>query len=143
MMKRGWLIAAVCLLAVVLAGCAAAPPPGGREVKTGDGVYREITVSQLHEMLAHKDFLLVNVHIPYEGEIANTDLFVPYNEIEQNLARLPQDRGAKIVLYCRSGNMSATAAKTMVRLGYTNVWDVPGGMIAWEQQGYPLLRLPQ
>lgn len=36
-------------------------------------------------MLENKDFLLLNVHITYEGEIQGTDLFVPYNEIEQKL----------------------------------------------------------
>jgi phage shock protein E len=42
------------------------------------------------------------------------------------------------VLYCRSGNMSAEAAETLVGLGYTDVWDVRGGMIAWERAGFRL-----
>ena len=93
---------------------------------------------QLKAMLVKKDFTFVNVHIPYEGEIAKTDVFVPYNEIEKNLDKLPADKNAKIVLYCRSGRMSAIAAETMVRLGYTNVWNTEGGMIAWETLGLPL-----
>ncbi len=35
--------------------------------------------------------------------------------------------------------MSATAARELVKLGYTDVWNLDGGMIAWKQLGYPLL----
>ncbi len=58
--------------------------------------------------------------------------------METNLAKLPQDKGAKIVLYCRSGSMSATAARVLVKQGYTNVYNLDGGMIGWQQAGFPL-----
>jgi rhodanese-related sulfurtransferase len=111
-------------------------------VATPTGAYQVITVTQLKATLVKKDFVLVNVHIPYAGEIQGTDLFVAYDTVEQNLTRFPADRGAKIVVYCRSGNMSKTATQTLNRLGYTNVLDVAGGMEAWEQAGYPLAANP-
>ena len=89
-------------------------------------------------MLKNKDFPLINVHIPYEGEIEPTDAFVPYNEMEANLGRLPSDKGARIALYCRSGSMSATAARVLVKQGYTNVFNLDGGIIGWQQAGYPV-----
>ena len=122
-------VAGSCLTAGVCAG--------GTPVAETAGV-RKLQVSDLAPMLASKDFLLVNVHIPYEGEIAGTDALLPYNEIERNLDKLPADKGAKVVLYCRSGAMSAIAAGKLVELGYTNVWDVQGGMVAWEQAGFAL-----
>ncbi len=89
-------------------------------------------------MLEDKDFPLVNTHIPFEGDIPGTDLSIPYNEIDQKLDPLPSDKDARIVLYCRTGRMSTEAAGTLVRLGYTNVWELGGGMVAWEEEGLPL-----
>lgn len=109
-------------------------------VATENGAYTNVTAKKLHAMLRNKDFIFVNVHIPYGGNIAGTDLSTPYNEITapDNLAKLPADKNAKIVLYCRSGRMSAMAAEALVNLGYTNVWNLEGGMVAWENAGYPL-----
>ena len=89
-------------------------------------------------MLKNKDFIFINVHIPFAGNIADTDLSIPYDEIEQNLFQLPSDKNAKIVLYCRSGRMSEIAAEKLVALGYTEIWHLKGGMVEWEQAGYEL-----
>jgi len=102
--------------------------------------FKTITSPELVKMLEKKDFLLVNVHIPYERELVKTDVFIPYNEIENNLDKLPQDKNAKIVLYCRSGRMSEEAAQTLTKLGYANVYNHTGGMIDWEDKGYSVLR---
>ena len=112
----------------------------GQQISVPGGSYTDVTVSELQTMLANKDFTFVNVHIPFEGDIANTDLSIAYNEIAQNQEQLPGDKNAKIVLYCRSDRMSRIAAETLVNLGYTNVWNLDGGMVAWEQAGLPLER---
>lgn len=100
-----------------------------------------ITPTQLAEMLKDKDFVLVNTHIPYEGELEKTDLFIPYDRITEpeNLARLPADKNAKIVLYCQSDRMSGIAAAALSRLGYTNLYDLGGGFVAWEAEGRRLI----
>lgn len=102
------------------------------------GDYRQVSPMALSQALQSKNFTLVNVHVPYQGEIAQTDAFLQYDQISLHFDQLP-DKAAPIVLYCRSGRMSAIAAATLVNAGYTNVWDLAGGMDAWEQAGLPLL----
>jgi rhodanese-related sulfurtransferase len=101
--------------------------------------YANVTPPRLKAMLERKDFIFVNVHVPYEGELPQTDAFIPFNRIEQETSRLPAAKDAKVVLYCMSDRMSTIAAERLVRLGYSNVWNLTGGMVAWREHGYPLL----
>jgi len=100
--------------------------------------FKNITANQLSAMLDNKDFLLVNVHSPYMGEIKGTDYFIFANDIKNNLDKFPDGKNTKIVLYCRSGGMSRIAAQDLVDMGYKNVLNLSGGMNAWEQAGYKL-----
>jgi rhodanese-related sulfurtransferase len=98
-----------------------------------------VSPDQLAALLEREDFAFINVHIPNEGEIAQTDAHIPFDQISTDLGQLPSDKSARIVLYCRSGRMSDIAGAELVRLGYTNVSHLEGGFIAWEQSGRELL----
>ena len=124
-----------------LAACQSKPVDVvGEKVNVDGGAYNNIKAVELMTILNNKDFVFVNVHIPFEGNIADTDLSIPYEQITEpaNLAQLPADKNAKIVLYCRSGRMSAIAAKKLVKLGYTNIWNLKGGMLDWERAGFEI-----
>lgn len=112
----------------------------GETVTVAGGSYQNITPDELNSMSEDKDFVFVNVHIPFAGNISNTDLSIPYDQIStpEYLNQLPTDKNAKIVLYCRSGRMSEIAATELVALGYSNIWNLDGGMVAWEQAGYEI-----
>ena len=134
----------IMLLLLSACGSGSTPQPAaevvGKQVAVdGGGYYTDVSVAELQTMLANKDFTFVNVHIPFEGNIANTDLSIPYDQVAQNLDKLP-DNDAKIVLYCRSDRMSNIAATELVGLGYTNLWNLDGGMVAWEAAGLPIER---
>lgn len=144
-MNRKMLVLGLGLLmlgAVVSLACSSAndTTPQGTDGEDSVGSYRSVTSAQVDVMIEDRDFVLVNVHIPHDGDIPGTDLLVPYDEIEQNLSEFPESKEAKIVLYCRSGPMSDTAAEALVNLGFTNVWTLDGGFLEWEKQGYEFIR---
>jgi rhodanese-related sulfurtransferase len=130
------------LIGVVSPGKALAGEAPAR-VPVPGGEYTNVTSPLLRQMLEQKDFFFVNVHIPYEGEIAKTDAHIPFDQVEKLAHQFPAKKDAKILLYCQSGRMSDIAARALVGLGYTNLWHLKGGMAEWRQQGYPLLNLPR
>ena len=80
-----------------------------------------------------KSIKLVDVREPSEfnaGCIEGAQL-IPLGTIETDFEAAIPDKDAKIFVYCRSGNRSAQAAKKLVDLGYTNVFDI-GGILDWQ-----------
>lgn len=103
------------------------------EEEEGLSSYTSVTAEKFAKMLKNKDFFLLDVHIPEQKHISETDELIPYNEIEENLSKLPADKDAKIVVYCRSGGMSRAAAYILAEHGYTNVFDLAGGKNAFDK----------
>ena len=101
--------------------------------------YGDISVDQFEKLMDQKDFTLINVHIPYQGEIDNTDLLIPYNAINRYKNLLPKNKDAKIVVYCMGNHMSYIASEELIKMGYTRVSSLKGGMLAWQQRGGQLV----
>jgi rhodanese-related sulfurtransferase len=138
------------LIILLLAACgdlapsptATPVPPVGTVVPTAHGQFRNISSDELSAMRTHKDFFLVDVHVPHEGRLPDLDARIPYDQIAAHLDQLPADKTTKIVLTCKGGGMSTQAATTLADLGYTNVYNLAGGYVAWRDKGYPLTPEP-
>ena len=65
-------------------------------------------------------------------------LNIPLPELADRLAELPHDR--PVVVVCRSGSRSALATQLLIQAGHPQVANLRGGLIAWEEEGYPLLQ---
>ncbi len=61
---------------------------------------------------------------------------IPLAELSDRLAELPRDKD--IVVVCRSGNRSLTAANILVQAGFRRLSSLSGGLQAWMDAGYPL-----
>jgi len=139
------LLAVAAIGFVALNGSKAGPSTSslsdGATIHQGTGgTWTNVTPDRLAQMLKTKDFTFVNVKTPYIGEIDGTDLYIPYDQLTARVSELPPAKSAKILVYCRSGAESATASQTLLNLGYTNVWNLDGGMNAWQSSGRTLVQ---
>ena len=134
------MLAAVLLLAACGGETSSSSSPSSM-TSSPPTAYADISPAELAGMLEQKDFLLINTHVPYDGEIEQTDLFLPFDRAAELIDRLPADKAAKIVVYCRSDRMSRIAVEEWAKAGYTNLYNLDGGFEAWEAAGYPLLYL--
>ena len=137
-MNKKHLILLFILIGIFSSACTASVFSGKTDPITYQNSYTNINAEELNSLKNSKDFLLINVHVPFAGDIPDTDLSIPYDQIDQELDKLPADKDAKIVVYCRSGSMSSVAADKLVSLGYTNVLNLDNGFYGWENAGFPL-----
>lgn len=140
--KKNIFLIIFCVVTLIISACQLIPSNVGKEVSTDNGNYRVVTVQELQTMLENKDFTMVNVHIPFQGNISQTDLQLAYDEIEQNLNQLPQEKDAKILVYCLTSGMAKKAIATLLNQGYTNLWMLDGGTTSWEEAGLSLENKP-
>jgi rhodanese-related sulfurtransferase len=94
-----------------------------------------ITSDQFDQLAQNPDTFIIDVHTPEQTHIPDTDAFIDYTQIKQNQSKLPADKNTPIIIYCRSGSMSAQASQDLTELGYTQIYDLQGGTDAYKQSG--------
>lgn len=124
-MKRFFII--LFVMTIILTGC-------NMDNKTGlkDTAYKKISAEEAKNIIDSEDVIILDVRTPEEyngGHIENAVL-LPVTEIPDKAEEILPDKDSKILVYCRSGNRSATAAKDLIRMGYTSVYDF-GGINSW------------
>jgi rhodanese-related sulfurtransferase len=65
---------------------------------------------------------------------------IPIRTVMQNVAKLPKDKATPVAVVCKSGVRAAYGTMTLKLLGYTNVKDIAGGMLAWEKDALPIVK---
>jgi rhodanese-related sulfurtransferase len=92
---------------------------------------QEITVQELKEKLdSGEDFQLIDVREDFEYETSNIGgLLIPLGGIAIEADKISKDK--PVVVMCRSGKRSAAAIMQLEQLGYTNLSNLQGGILAW------------
>src|SRR3989344_6167045 len=95
---------------------------------------------ELLDNKAELGLFVLNVHTPYQGKLDKTDAIIEdWQSIAQHKNQLPQDKNEPILVYCRSGRMSESAAQQLKDLGYKTIYDLKGGMRAWNTAGLDII----
>lgn len=96
-----------------------------------DSQIKKVTSDEVIELLK-EDAILIDVRSESEyneGHIPNA-ILLNVSDIEDKIKDISSDYDQGIIVYCRSGNRSAKAAKTLIAMGYHNVYDL-GGINNW------------
>ena len=99
----------------------------------------EVLVEDLKQLRDDSaDFVLVDVREQHEADICELGgELIPLQTLPQMLGEL--DKSAHTVVHCRSGARSANAVNLMRQAGFTNVWNLNGGILAWIDRVDPSL----
>ncbi len=123
-------VIALIAVALLLAGCSSSSSANN------------LSVEEFSTKAAEPGVVTLDVRTPgefAEGYIQGARLIdFQSGNFESEIATL--DKNATYAVYCRSGNRSGQAVKVMQEAGFTNVFNMNGGVIDWVNAGLPLVR---
>ncbi|PNU21260.1 rhodanese-like domain-containing protein [Geothermobacter hydrogeniphilus] len=102
---------------------------------------RNISADQARKIIATMhDLFLLDVRTPQEYAEVRLDgaRLIPINDLITRIAEVPKDR--PILVYCAVGSRSSRVADYLARSGYPDVYNLIGGIWAWQLRGYPVLK---
>ncbi len=101
-----------------------------------------VTPLQATPLINHENAVVLDVRSIAEyskGHIVNA-VNIPLNGLARQLQQLEKYRDRPLIVVCRSGSRSAMAARMLMKKGFTEVHNLKGGMMAWENAGLPVKR---
>jgi rhodanese-related sulfurtransferase len=131
-MKKAVALAVAAIASVgLLAGCS-----------SSNEATKKVDPVEFSEVIAQPGVIILDVRTPEEfnaGHIANAvNINMADSNFSNEVSKL--DKNATVAVYCRSANRSAVATKEMAELGFTDMYDMQGGIIDWEAAGGPVVQ---
>ena len=103
---------------------------------------KKVNPVEFSEVIAQPGVIILDVRTPEEfnaGHIANAiNINIAGSDFASEVSKL--DENATVAVYCRSANRSALATNEMAELGFTDMYDMQGGIIDWEAAGGPVVK---
>lgn len=106
-----------------------------QQIFAGGASVPELTPAELKQRLAKQSFKQIQVIDVRErdevaGGVIPGAVNIPLSQLRGRVKELNPDE--ELVIVCRSGNRSFIAAQQLLSQGFTRVWNLRGGMLAWE-----------
>ncbi|NOT17231.1 MAG: rhodanese-like domain-containing protein [Sulfuriferula sp.] len=109
----------------------------GLRGKLGGG--QEVDATEAVRLINHENALILDVREANEfssGHIANAK-HIPGGQLANSLKTLEKHKDQTIVVNCRSGARSAMACGVLRKNGFTKVYNLKGGIVAWQNANLP------
>ena len=101
---------------------------------------KEVDCTAALQLMNHKSALVLDVRSDEEykaGHILNS-MHLPLGKISERIGELEKYKEQPVILVCRSGNRSTAACATLGKSGFGQVYNLSGGIIAWQKANLPL-----
>ncbi|MDZ4201693.1 MAG: rhodanese-like domain-containing protein [Gallionella sp.] len=101
---------------------------------------QEVDCVAATQLINHKNALVLDVREDAEyksGHVLNAKL-IPLGKLGERIGELEKYRDKPIVAVCRSGSRSASACALLGKSGFSEVYNLAGGMIAWQKGNLPV-----
>ncbi|MFN2221743.1 MAG: rhodanese-like domain-containing protein [Chloroflexota bacterium] len=141
-MKTKWLF--LLLFALVLVACGGtdtAAPVAEQSPALGQlDLAPEVNVQTVAEVKDREDVYVLDVREQSEYDAGHIPgvVLLPLGQIPSRLGEIPTDK--TVIVTCRTGNRSGQAVDFLRQNGFDNVHNMLGGIVAWEQAGYEVVR---
>ncbi len=100
------------------------------------------TVNDLNEFMTNADHNLVLLDVRTQSEYhdghINGSINIPHDQILEMPELVFDYKNTRLVVYCRSGGRAGKVITKLEGLGYENIIDISGDMLAWNEAGYPV-----
>jgi len=132
-------------IAITILGAAFLAGLGFATSLAGQSAGALLTPEKASQLIAENGVdLLLDVRTPKEytgpeGHLAGSKL-IPVQTLEQRLAEIDEYKDRPVLLYCRTGARSGYASKLLKSKGFTKVYDLSGGILAWKGKGFETVR---
>jgi rhodanese-related sulfurtransferase len=91
-------------------------------------------------LINHENAIILDVRQESEyvnGHIINS-IHIPLNNLANKISSLEKYRNRPIIANCMTGNRSSSACRTLKKHGFENVYNLKGGVMAWQNANLPL-----
>ena len=102
--------------------------------------YQSRSPGEATMLINREDAIVLDVRETNEfqtGHIVNS-VHIPQGSLKDRLGELEKHKDKPIVVACRSGHRSGQACSVLKKSGYENVYNLSGGVMAWESANLPL-----
>jgi rhodanese-related sulfurtransferase len=105
-------------------------------------IIKEISIEETYEIINYKkDILFIDIREESEWTEKRIPkaIYCGKGILEREIESISPNEKTKIILYCGGGYRSAISAKCLMKMGYTNVFSMAGGIGEWEEKGFPVI----
>lgn len=109
-------------------------------VQRGFGTVKDVSSAEATQLLNRQDAVLLDVREPkeFEGGRLPHAIHIPLSQLAGRTSELAKLVSRPIVAYCENGRRGPSAASTLAKAGFKEIYNLQGGIAAWKKDGLPV-----